>query len=56
MELCGTSACISLDVDNSSLSETLNFLLVRNEQVIFIKFAENCNFDSLYSKPDCHVV
>jgi hypothetical protein len=34
----------------------LNFLLVRNELMSFVKFSGNCNFDILYSKPACHVV
>jgi hypothetical protein len=55
-ESCGTSACISWGVDNSPSTVTLNFLLVRNELISFIKFAEKCNFDSLYSKPGCQVM
>jgi hypothetical protein len=55
-EPCGTPACISRGVDNSPSTETVNILLVRNELISFIKFAEKYNFDSLYSKPGCHVV
>jgi len=56
MEPCGTSACISLGVESSPYTETLNFLLVRNELMSFIKFTEKCNFNNLYSKPGCHAV
>jgi hypothetical protein len=28
---------------------------VRNEMICFIKYAEKCNFDSLYRKPGFHV-
>jgi hypothetical protein len=55
MEPCGTSACISLGVESSPYTDTLNFLLVGNELMSFIEFAEKCNFDSLYSKAGCHV-
>jgi hypothetical protein len=55
-EHCGTPACISLGVDNSPSTESLNVLLVRNEVISFVKFAGNCYFVILYSKPGCHVV
>jgi len=53
--LC-TPTCTSLGMDNSPSTETLTFLLVRNELIHFINFTEKCNFCSLYSKPRCHVV
>jgi hypothetical protein len=55
-ELCGIPALISLGVDNSPSTETLNFLLVRYKLMSFIKFVGNCNFDILYGRPECHVV
>jgi hypothetical protein len=48
-ETCDTPACISLGVDNSPSTETLDFLLVKYELMSFVKFAGNCNFDILYS-------
>jgi hypothetical protein len=56
MEPCGTPASISLDVDSSPSTETLNFLWDRYELVSFIKLTESCNFDNLYKNPGCHVV
>jgi hypothetical protein len=53
---CGTPACISRGVDDSPSTTNLKFLLVRNELISFIKFADTCNLDSLYSKPGSHVV
>jgi len=50
-EPCGTPAYISFGVDNSSSTETLNFLLERNELISFIVLAERFNLISLYSKP-----
>jgi hypothetical protein len=55
-EPCGTPACISLAVDISPSTETLNFLCERKELMSFIKLIENANLDNLYSKPGCHVV
>jgi len=53
---CGTPACISPGVDISPSTVTLNFLLARNELICFVILAENCSFDTLYSKPGYHVV
>jgi hypothetical protein len=55
-EPCGTPACITLGVDISPSTETLNFLCDRKELISIIKLIENSNLDSLYSKPVCHVV
>jgi len=55
-EPCGTPASISLGVDSSPSTETLNFLWDRYEPISFIKLTESCNFDNLYNKPGCHVV
>jgi len=54
-EPCGTPACISLGVDNAPSSETVIFLLVKNELISFIKFVEKCNLDNFY-EPGCHIV
>jgi hypothetical protein len=55
-EPCGTPAYISLGVDISPSTETLNFLCERKEPKSLIKLVENTNLDMLYSKPWCHVV
>jgi len=47
---------LSLGVDNSPSTVTLKFLLVKNELISLIKFAENCRFCNLYIKAGCHVV
>jgi hypothetical protein len=52
----GTPAAIFLGEESSPSTETLNFLLLRNEAISFIKLAENVNSNSLYSRPGCHVV
>jgi hypothetical protein len=50
-ELCGTPACITLGVDISPYTETLNFLCERNEPISLKKLVENSNLENLYSKP-----
>jgi hypothetical protein len=55
-EPCGTPACISLGVDISPSTETLNFHSERKEPIRWITLVENSNFDNLYSRPECHVV
>jgi hypothetical protein len=55
-EPCGTPACITLGIDNSPSTETLNFLYERKELISLIKLVKSSNLDSLYSKPECHVV
>jgi hypothetical protein len=52
----GTPARISLGVDISSSTETMNLHCERKELMSFIKLVENSNLDNLYSKPECHVV
>jgi hypothetical protein len=52
-EPCGTPACISLGVDISPSTETLNLRCERNDPISLVKLFENSNFDSLYSKPWC---
>jgi hypothetical protein len=51
-------AFISLGVDISPSTETLNFLCERNEVIslIIIRSVENSIVDNLYSKPGCHNV
>jgi hypothetical protein len=56
MEPRGTPAFISLGVDVSPSTETLNFLCVRNELISFIRLVENSIFDDLYSKHWCYTV
>jgi hypothetical protein len=48
--------CISLGVDISPLTKTLNFLWERKELISVIRLVEIFNSDNLYSKPRCHVV
>jgi hypothetical protein len=55
-ESCGIPACISLGVDSSPSTKTLNILSDRYQLMNRIKFTGKCKFDSLYSKPGCHVV
>jgi hypothetical protein len=55
MELCDTPASISLGVDSSPSTETLNFLCDLY-LISFITLTESCYFDNLYNKPGCHVV
>jgi hypothetical protein len=43
-------------VDSSPSVMTVNFLWKRNELISLIKLGENCNWDSLYSKPGCQAV
>jgi hypothetical protein len=52
----GTPARISLGVDISPSTETLNLHYERKELMNFMKLVENSNLDNLYSKPECHVV
>jgi hypothetical protein len=54
-EPCGTPACISLGVDISPSTETLNFRSERKELISCINLVENSNYDNLYSRPECHV-
>jgi hypothetical protein len=56
MESYGAHACISLGVNSFPSTETLKFLLVKNELISFIKFVENCNLYNLCNKPGYHVV
>jgi hypothetical protein len=56
MESCGTLACISLGVDISPSTETLNFLCERKELISFTRLIGNFGLGNLYSKPRCHVV
>jgi hypothetical protein len=51
-EPCGTPACITLGVDISPSTETLNFLCEKRANKL-IKLVENSNLDNLYSKPEC---
>jgi hypothetical protein len=55
-EPCGTPTCITLGVDISPSTETLNFIFDRKELISLIKLIENSNLDSLHSKPVCYVV
>jgi len=52
----GTLSCISLGVDNSTSTETLNFLLERNDLISLIVLAERFHLINFYSKPGCQVV
>jgi hypothetical protein len=49
-------ARISLGVDISPSTETMNLRCERKELMSLIKLVENSNLDNLYSKPECHVV
>jgi hypothetical protein len=55
-EPSGTPACISLAVNISPSTKTLNFRRERNELMSLIKLVGNSSSDNLYSKPGCHVV
>jgi hypothetical protein len=55
-EPCGTPDRITLGVDISPSTETLNFLCERKEPKSLIELVENSNLDNLYSKPEYHVV
>jgi hypothetical protein len=55
-EPCGTLACISLCIDISPSTETLNFLIERKELISLVRLIENFDVDDSYSKPRCHVV
>jgi hypothetical protein len=55
-EPCGTPTCITLGVDISPSTETLNFLCERKEPMSLIKLVENSNLDNLYRKLECQVV
>jgi hypothetical protein len=52
-ETCGSRACISLGVDISPSTETLNFLFERKELMSLIFSAENFNVNNVYSRPGC---
>jgi hypothetical protein len=60
IEHFGTPACISLGVDISPSTETLNLHCERKEPMSLIKLVENSSLDNLqllvYSEPECHVV
>jgi hypothetical protein len=47
---------VSLGVDISPFSETLNFLCERNGLISLIRLVENSIIDNLYSKPGCYNV
>jgi hypothetical protein len=55
-EPCGTPACISLGVDISPSTKTLNLRCERKESISLIKLFEKSNLDNLYSKPECYMV
>jgi hypothetical protein len=48
-----TPSFISLGVDISPSTETLNFLRETKELMSLIRLIENFNSDNLYSKPRC---
>jgi hypothetical protein len=52
----GTHAANSLEVKNLHCTKTLNFLLVRQEEIGLMTLVKNCNSDSLYNRPECHTV
>jgi hypothetical protein len=56
MEPCGTPACISLDVDTSPSTDTVNFLREIKELISLIRLIENFISDNLYSKLRCQVL
>jgi hypothetical protein len=56
MEPCGTHDSISLCVDSSPSTETLNFLRERKELISLSKLVKNFNSEFLYSKPRFHVL
>jgi hypothetical protein len=55
-EPSGTPSCISLGVDNSPSTETLNLRCDRKDPISLVKLFENSNFDNLHSNPEFHVV
>jgi hypothetical protein len=55
-ETCGTPAAAFLGEESSPFTETLNFLLVKKEVISLTRLVKNCNSDSIYSRPGCHVV
>jgi hypothetical protein len=50
-EHCGTPAAIFLGEENLPSTETLNFLLVKNDATSLTRLAGNCTSDRLYSRP-----
>jgi hypothetical protein len=52
----GTPAGTFLGEGSLPSTETLNFLLVKEEAISLTRLVENYNSDSLYSRPWCHVV
>jgi hypothetical protein len=54
MATCGTPAYISLGVDISPLTETLNFLRKKRANKL-VRLIKNFNLDNLYNKAWCHV-
>jgi hypothetical protein len=50
------AAAIFLGEESSPSTETLNFLLLRNEAISLIKLAQNFSSHRLYSRPGCHGV
>jgi hypothetical protein len=55
-EPCGTPASIFLGKESSPSTEILNYLLFKKEAISLIRLIKNCIFDSLCSRPECHVV
>jgi hypothetical protein len=55
MEPWGTPTCISLGVDISPATETVNFGSDRMELTNFSKYVENFSFCNLYNKTRCYV-
>jgi hypothetical protein len=53
---CGTPAATFLGEESSPSTETSNFLVIKKEAISLMRFIGNCNSDSLYSTPGCHVV
>jgi hypothetical protein len=51
-----TPARISVGVDISPSTVTMNLHCERKELMSLIKLVENSNLDNLYTKPRCHVV
>jgi hypothetical protein len=55
-EPCGTPEPTFLGDESLPSTETFNFLLVKKEAINLMRLIENCNSDSLYSRPHCHVM
>jgi hypothetical protein len=55
-ESWGTPAHISLGVDISPSTETLNLRCERKGLNSLIKMVENSNLGNLYNTPECHVL